>query len=104
MRQKDKDFIKILNKMRLNEQSTDDIEYINRHCYRPAPVDPLFPYLFYKNKDVQRHNEKILLEVDEDFLTLEAIDEIENSQENLQTYDKTSNLPTKILIIKKYVG
>ena len=52
---------------------------------------------------MQRHNEKILLEVDEDFLTLEAIDEIENSQENLQTYDKTSNLQAKILI-KKYGG
>ena len=60
MRQKGEDFIKILNKMRLNEQSVDDIEYINRHCYRLAPVDPLFPYLFYKNKDVQRHNEKII--------------------------------------------
>ena len=100
MRQKDEDFIKILNKMSLNEQSTDDIEYINHHCYRPAPVDPFFPYLFYKNKDVQRHNEKMLLEVDEELITLDAIDEIENSQENLQTYDKTSNLPAKILIKK----
>ena len=87
--------------MRLNEKSIDDIEYINYHCYRPTLVDPLFPYLFYKNKDVQRHNEKMHLEVYEQLITLEAIDEIENSQENLQTYDKTSNLPAKLLINKK---
>ena len=46
MRQRDEDFIKVLNKMRLNEQSDEDIEYINHHCYRPPPLDPLFPYLF----------------------------------------------------------
>ena len=42
----------------------------------------------------------MLLKVDEELITLDAIDEIENSQENLQTYDKTSNLPAKILIKK----
>ena len=52
---------------------------------------------------MQRHNEKILLEVDEELITLEAIGKIKNSQENLQTYDKTSNLQAKILI-KKYGG
>ena len=33
----------------------------------------------------------MLLEVDEELITIDAIEEIENSQENLQTYDKTSN-------------
>jgi hypothetical protein len=93
MRQRDKDFIRVLNKMRLNEQSNDDIEYINNHCYRSPPIDPLFPYLFYKNKDVQRHNEKMLSQVDEELIILEAFDEVESSQEKFPTYDKTTTLP-----------
>ena len=43
MRQKDENFIRILNKMRLNEQSNEDIEYINHHFYGSPPLDPLFP-------------------------------------------------------------
>jgi hypothetical protein len=109
MRQRDKDFITVLNKMRLNEQSNDDIEYINSHCYRSPPIDPLFPYLFYKNKDVQRHNEKMLSQVDEELLILEAFDEVESCQEKFPTYDKTATLPLKILVkrnilVELYVG
>jgi hypothetical protein len=50
MRQKDIDFIRILNKMRLNEQSNQDIEYINVHFHRTPPLDPLFPYIFLGTK------------------------------------------------------
>jgi hypothetical protein len=42
---------------------------------------------------VQRHNEKMLSQVDEELITLEAFDEVENSQENFATYDKTTTLP-----------
>ena len=84
--------------MRLNEQSDEDIEYINHHCYRSPPLDPLFPYLFYKNKDVQRHNEQMLSQVDEELIILQAIDGVENNQENFPAYEKTTTLPSKILV------
>ena len=54
MRQKDIQFVTILNKMRINKQSDKDIEYMNSHCCRRPPLDPLFPYIFYTNKDVKK--------------------------------------------------
>jgi hypothetical protein len=93
MCQRDKDFNRVLNKMRLNEQSNDGIEYINHHCYRSPPTYTLFSYLFFKNKDVQIQNEKMLSQVDEELITLEAFDEVESCQEKFATYDKTTTLP-----------
>jgi hypothetical protein len=81
--------------MRLNEKSNDDIEYINHHCYRSPPINPLFPYLFYRNKYVQRHNDKMLAQVDEELITLEAFDEVENNEEKNASYDKTTTFPSK---------
>jgi hypothetical protein len=46
MHQKDIDFIGILNKMRLNKQSEQDIEYMNCHCHKTQSLDQLFPYIF----------------------------------------------------------
>jgi len=88
MRQRDKYFITVLNKMRLNEQTNDDIEYINSHCYRSPPIDPLFPYLFYKNKDVQIHNEKMLSQVDEELLILEHLMKLKVVKKNSQLMKK----------------
>ena len=59
MRQKYIDCITILNKMRLNKQSNNGIQYINAHYYRPTPIDPLFHYLYYRNKDVHKHNDRM---------------------------------------------
>ena len=58
--------------MRVNQQSKEDIEYINDKCYKPAPLDPLFPYQL-QNKDVQNHNEKMLSHVKEELIVLDAI-------------------------------
>ena len=60
MRQTDENFISTLNRIRTNNQTEDDLAYINRNCLRLAPNDPTFPYLFYKNKDVAIHNKKML--------------------------------------------
>jgi hypothetical protein len=98
MRQKNIDFIRILNKMRLNKQSDEDIEYINAHYYRAAPIDPLFPYLFYRNKDVNEHNDRMLSLVDGELVVLHAIDELEDYQDILSCYEKTIALPIKILV------
>jgi hypothetical protein len=60
MRQTDETFIAILNRMRTNNQTYDDLTYINLRCLGPAPIDPTFPYLFYINKDVAKHNSHML--------------------------------------------
>ena len=60
MRQTDENFISTLNRIRTNNQTEDDLAYLNKNCLRPAPNDLTFPYLFYKNKDVSMHNKKIL--------------------------------------------
>ncbi len=100
MRQKNLDFIRILKKLRLNKQSDEDIEYINAHCYRAAPIDPLFPYLFYRNKDVNEHNDRMLSIVNGQLVILETIDEVENYEETMSYYENTISLPIKILVKK----
>ena len=60
--------------MRINKQSDKDIEYINSHSCRRPPLDPLFPYIFYTNKDVKKHNEQMLTQVNGELICLEAID------------------------------
>ena len=42
---------------------------------------------------MQRHNEKMISQVDEELLILEAFDEVESSQEKIPNYDKTITLP-----------
>ena len=60
MRQTDQTFISILNRIRRNIQTESDIAFLNNHCCRPTPVDPAFPYLFFRNKDVQEHNARMV--------------------------------------------
>ena len=74
MRQKYIQFITILDKMRINKQSDKDIEYMNSHCCKRSPLDPLFPYIFYTNKDVKKHNEQMLIQVNGELICLEGID------------------------------
>ena len=60
MCQTDETFIAILNRMRTNNQTYDDLTYINSRFLWSAPIDPTFPYLFYRNKDVAMHNSHML--------------------------------------------
>ena len=80
MCKKDIELIKILNKMRINKQSDEDIQYINSHCHRTPPIDPFFPYVFYKNKDVKKHNERMHPLVSEELVIPDAIDEQEKER------------------------
>ena len=43
MRQTDENFISTLNRIRTNNQTEDDLEYLNKNCLRPMPNDPTFP-------------------------------------------------------------
>ena len=72
MRQENKDFVSILNIISTCSQTKVDILYLNNHCYKSPPIDPMFPYLFYLNKDVQEHNRKMLNLVQSETITLKA--------------------------------
>jgi hypothetical protein len=60
MRQINETFISILNRLRTNNQTCDDLTYINSSCMQPALIDPTFPCLFYKNNYVAMHNKYML--------------------------------------------
>ena len=67
----------ILNIMRTNSQTSDDITYINKPCMWTIPNDPKFPYLFYKNKDFTMHNKKMLTLMPGNELLINENDEYE---------------------------
>jgi hypothetical protein len=92
MRQTNEKFIAILNRMRTNSQTSNDLTYINMNCMRPAPNDPTFPYLFYKNKDVALHNKHMLSIMPSNKLLINAIDEEEEYHGNVPHHQHTSTL------------
>jgi exonuclease III len=98
MRQKDEKFISILNRMRTNNQTSDDLAYLNRNCIRPAPNDPTFPYLFYKNKDVAMHNKHMLLLIPGNEISIKAIDEEEENHGNVSYHQHTTTFPSELVI------
>lgn len=71
MNKKDNKFIEIFNKKWVNQQSDEDIKYINDMCYKISLMDPLFPYLLCRNGDVKKHNEKMLSHVNEELIILQ---------------------------------
>ena len=103
MRQKDTHFVTVLNRIRLDEQSKEDIDYMNNKCFRPPPLDLQFPYVFYRNKDVESHNTKMLSLTHGEQIVLNAKDEHETMGTNFYAYEKTIVLPSKIFM-KKYMS
>jgi hypothetical protein len=65
---------------------------------RPAPNDPTFPYLFYKNKDVALHNKHMLSIMHGNELLINAIDEEEENHGNVPHHQHTSTLPSQLVI------
>ncbi len=61
MRQFDMVFIQTLNKFRTTTKNTKDIEFINSICNRQPPNDFTIPYLYYRNKLVQKRNENVFI-------------------------------------------
>lgn len=98
MRQDDKIFIAILNRIRTCSQTNSDISYLNKHCYRSAPDDPTFPYLFHQNMHVQQHNQKMLLLVKSDPFTINSFDRTTHSLETNNYNIKKMCLPTRIVL------
>lgn len=109
MRQKDPLFIDVLNRMRLNMQTDEDIAYVNNNCYRIPPSSPVFPYIFYRNKDVHIHNAKMLSLTKGEQIMLVAIDNYELPGSSYFAFDKTISLPSTItvkqnMLVELYAG
>jgi hypothetical protein len=98
MRQIDETFIAILNRMRTNSETHDDLTYTNLKCLRPAPTDPTFCYLFYINKDVANHNSHMLSLMPGDDITINSIDLEEDNHGNMQCHEHSVTLPLQLVL------
>ncbi len=82
-----------MNKFHNATKNTKDIEFINSICNRQPPNNFAIPYLFYRNKLVQKHNENVLINTLSRMFILIAMDI--NHQSCPLSY-KLSNDPSKI--------
>jgi hypothetical protein len=74
MRQSDLKFIETLNRFRTSTQTLADIHFINNECFRQPPKSLTIPYLFYTNKHVAKHNEKVFNDTIGPTFTFQATD------------------------------
>jgi hypothetical protein len=51
--------INILNRFWTLSQTTKDITFINKFCYRKPPINITLPHLFYINAKIIQHNKNI---------------------------------------------
>jgi hypothetical protein len=98
MRQTDETFIAILNRMQTNNQTYDDLTYINSRCLRLAPTDTTFHYLFYTNKDVSIHNRYMLSLMPSDDIIINSIDLEEYNHGNVPHHEHTATLPLQLVL------
>lgn len=98
MRQKDPLFIDVLNRMRLNMQTDQDIAYVNNNYYRIPPLSPVFPYIFYRNKYVHIHNAKMLSLTKGEKIMLVAIDNYEIPGSSYFSFDREISFPSTITV------
>ena len=98
MRQTDQTFISILNRIRKNRQTEIDIAWLKKQCNRQAPNDPMFPYLFFRNKGIDEHKMISLINIDP--CILEAIDNhVDILDHNANNDEK--HLLAEIILLKK---
>jgi hypothetical protein len=99
MHQRDEIFFAILNKMQTINQRIDDLLYINARCVLPAPKEPTFPYLFYRNKHVVMHNNHMLLLMSGDEIMIGAINVKEDKNHgNMPCHQHTTTFPTRLVL------
>jgi len=98
MRQTNEKFIAVLNRMQTNNQTLDELTYINSSCMRPTPTGPTFPYLFYKNKDVTMHNKYMLSLMPGNEIIIRMIDLEEHNHGNVQCHQHKTTFPLQIIL------
>ena len=92
--------LKTIVRIRTCNQTIDDITYLNMHCHRQQPLDPTFPSLSYCNKDVQKHNTRMLSIVETEAFTLASRDTIIDTTDKNCDTQKTMQLPPTIMVRK----
>lgn len=98
MCQKDEKFLSILNNIRLGQHTHNDIYHLNQTCLQTPPIDPTFPYLFYKKKDVNAHNNNMLSKVPGNYIILDAVDSEDKNFNAMRLYTQTMILPAQIVV------
>jgi hypothetical protein len=98
MRHTNETFIVILNRMWTNNQTCDDLTYINSSCMRPAPTDPTFPYLLYKNKDVAMHKKYMISLMHGNDIIINSIDLEEDNHGNVPCHQHTTTFPLQLVL------
>jgi hypothetical protein len=79
-------------------QTYDDLTYINLRCLWSAPTNPMFPYLFYKNKDVSKHNSHMLSLILGDNIIINSIDLGEDNHGNVPLHEHSVTLPLHLAL------
>jgi hypothetical protein len=59
MRQNDINFINILNRFLTTSQTFEDIDFVNKICFKTPAMDNTLPYLFYTNVKITTHNNNV---------------------------------------------
>ena len=98
MHQTNEYFIFTLNRICTNTQTKEDFQYLNRNCLRSTPNEPTFPYLFYRNKDVAIHNNKMLSIVPGDEIIINSIDNLDENHRNVHFHFDTTTLHSQIAV------
>jgi hypothetical protein len=59
MKQNDINSINILNRFWIASQTFEDIDLMNKLCFKGPPLDNTLPYLFYRNAKITTHNNNV---------------------------------------------
>lgn len=100
MRQKDEIFITILNKIHIGSETKNDTTYLNKQCFHSPPSNPLFPFLFYRKEDVNKHNQKILSNLPRQLIIINTIDEHHSFADIDHIQKHSGTLPNQIMLKK----
>ena len=98
IRQRDEQFISILNHIRNSQQTDQDLAYMNKTCHRLPPNYPRISYLFQRNLVVDKHNKKMLDYLLAQLYIFEAIDRKDTPIEPYHFQVERSSLPSIIYV------
>jgi hypothetical protein len=98
IRQRDEQFISILNRARTSQQTDHDLAYMNNTCHKTPPNDPRLPYLFQRNLVVDEHNKKMLDYFPTQLYIFEAIDSKDMPTDPNHFQVERSSLPSIIYV------
>lgn len=101
MQQENKEFVSVLNKLRIWSHTDNYLVYLIENYYRCLLNDPKFTSLFYLNKDVKKHNEKMLSLIDTWATTLIANAKVVKSL-NIDHYNN-AKIQLPIVIVLKQI-